>query len=237
MSDGLAVEGLGVRYGELVALRDVTLRAGSGRVTGVVGPNGGGKSTLLRAVLGLVAASGSVRVDGQPVARARRRLTWVPQVSSVDWTFPVTALDVVAMVRAAPRGLGGRVRAADRDAARAALALVDADDLADRPIGELSRGQTQRVVIARALASDADVLLCDEPLAALDRGSTTAIGQLLRDQAATGRTVVLVEHDLAAVASLADEVVLLDATVVAAGDPDQVLTTDNLLRTFRANVA
>lgn len=225
-----------VRYGDLVALDHVDLTAEPGSITAVVGPNGSGKSTLLRAVLGLVPSTGAALIDGAPAAAQRGRVAWVPQVSAVDWAFPVTATDVVALVRAGGRGLGGRVRRGDRDAARAALDRVDAGHLAGRPIGELSRGQAQRVVIARALATDADVVLCDEPFAALDRASVTGIARVLREEAERGRTVVAVEHDLAAVRELADHVMLLDRRVVAAGAPGDVLTTDNLLLAFRAAV-
>lgn len=230
----LEVTGLVVDYAEVRALDGVELICRPGEVTAVIGPNGAGKSTLLRAVLGLVApTAGTIRLDGEPVGTARGRIAWVPQRSTIDVSFPVTALDVACMTRTVRRGLLAWRRPADRAAGTDALARVGAGHLAGRVVGELSGGQLQRTLVARALAQDGDVLVCDEPLAGLDPTTSLDLERLLRAEADVGRTIVLVEHDLDAVRRVADVVALLDRKVLACGPPGEVLAGDDLPRLFR----
>jgi molybdate transport system ATP-binding protein len=213
-----------------VAARGVRLdvEARPGRVLGVLGPNGAGKSTLLALVAGLAApSSGTVHVGGRLVAGPRawapphdRRVTLLAQDPLL---FPhLTALDNVAF---GPRAAG----AARREADRLALTLLDrvgCADLAGRRPAALSGGQSQRVALARALAPDPEVVLLDEPLSALDVGSAAEMRHLLRDVLrGSGRTAVLVTHDLLDVLAVADDVVVLDGgTVAEAGPVGEVLT-------------
>jgi manganese/zinc/iron transport system ATP- binding protein len=151
-------------------------------LTAIVGPNGAGKSTLIKAALGLVPAlSGQVRFFGRPLEEVRDRVGYLPQRASVDWDFPATALDVVAMARYPRMRWWGPVPRRHRDAARDALAQVGMAELADRQIGRLSGGQQQRVFLARALAQDADLVLMDEPFAAVDAATEQAIVAVLRE--------------------------------------------------------
>lgn len=228
-----AVEHLTVAYGDgRPVLWDVTWDAPPG-LTAVVGPNGAGKSTMIRAALGLVpAVSGRARFFGRPLEEARARVGYLPQRASVDWDFPATALDVVAMARTTRAPWFGRLPRAQVEAARAALDAVGLASYADRQIGRLSGGQQQRVFLARALAQEADLYLMDEPFAAVDAATEEAIVGVLRALAARGRSVVAVHHDLATVPAYFDAVLLLNGRAVAAGPVAEVFTPDNLAATY-----
>ena len=229
----LSVHDLTVAYDRKPVLWDVDYEAPDRSLIAIVGPNGAGKSTLIKAVLGLVpVASGLVEVYGRPVARQRRVIGYVPQRGSVDWDFPVSALEVVAM------GLYGRigwlrpVARRHRETARACLDQVGMADLADRQISQLSGGQQQRVFLARALAQEARLYFMDEPFAGVDAATETAIVEVLRRLKDEGRTVIVVHHDLQTVPEYFDDVLLLNGRVVASGTVAEVFTADNLKRTY-----
>ncbi len=229
----LCIHDMTVAYHRRPVLWDIEYDAPEGRLIGVIGPNGAGKSTLLKAILDLIpTASGRVMVYGKSYRRQRHLVGYVPQRESVDWDFPVSALDVVTM------GLYGRigwlrpVRRRHRETAREALARVGMADLADRQISQLSGGQQQRVFLARALAQDARLYLMDEPFAGVDAATEQAIVELLRELRRGGKTVLCVHHDLQTAPQYFDDVLLLNMRVVAAGPTDQVFTRENLVRTY-----
>lgn len=225
----LSVTGLSVAYHRQLVLRDVTWSAPASGLIAVVGPNGAGKSTFLKAVLGLVPSlSGMVEVFGRAFASQRALVGYVPQRESVDWDFPVNALDVVTMGRYGLIGWGRRITGAHRRAAMEALDRVGLADLAKRQIGQLSGGQQQRVFLARALAQEARIYFMDEPLAGVDAATEQAILAVLRDLDAQGRTVICVHHDLQTVAATFDHVLMLNGGVVAAGPVAEALTDANL---------
>ena len=232
-SSPLSIHDLTVAYNRKPVLWDIEYEAPDRSVIAIVGPNGAGKSTLLRAVLGLVpAASGLVEVYGRPVARQRHLIGYVPQRGSVDWDFPVSALEVVAM------GLYGRigwlrpVARRHRETARACLDQVGMADYADRQISQLSGGQQQRVFLARALAQEARLYFMDEPFAGVDAATETAIVDVLHRLKDEGRTVIAVHHDLQTVPEYFEHVLLLNGRVVAAGPVAEAFTPDNLRRTY-----
>jgi manganese/zinc/iron transport system ATP- binding protein len=229
----LCIHDMTVAYHRKPVLWDVEYDAPEGRLIGVIGPNGAGKSTLLKAILDLIpTASGRVMIYGKPYRKQRHLVGYVPQRESVDWDFPVSALDVVTM------GLYGRigwlrpVRRRHREAAREALARLGMADLAGRQISQLSGGQQQRVFLARALAQDAKLYLMDEPFAGVDAATEQAIVELLRELRASGKTVLCVHHDLQTAPQYFDDVLLLNMRVVAAGPTDVVFTRENLVRTY-----
>ena len=229
----LSIYDLTVAYHRKPVLWDVSLDLPPGRLVGVVGPNGAGKSTLIKAVLELVpSASGRVLVFGKPYRKARHRVGYVPQRESVDWDFPVSALDVVAMGLYGKIGWCRRVTRKYRDIALAALERVGIADLANRQISHLSGGQQQRTFLARALVQDADLYLMDEPFAAVDAATERAIVQILQDLKSAGKTMVVVHHDLQTVDEYFDHVVLLNMRVVAAGPTKEVFTNENLHKTY-----
>ncbi len=231
------IRDLTVAYQSRPVLWDVDLAVRPGRLTAVVGPNGAGKSTLLKAMLGLVpAASGWVKVFGEPPARQRRRVAYVPQRGSVDWDFPTNALDVVEMGRYGSLGWLRRPGRADREAAIACLRRVGMDAFASRQISQLSGGQQQRVFLARALAQGADLYVMDEPLAGVDAVTERAVVALLQGLRADGKTVIVVHHDLQTVPSYFDEVALLNVRLVAAGPVEDVFSPENLQATYGGRI-
>lgn len=235
----IEVTDLSVAYGETPALVDVDVTIPWGTVCGLVGINGSGKSTLLKAVMGVVRPdTGGIRIDGGTPARARRRGTvgYVPQAEDVDWAFPISVGDVVMMGRYGFLGPTRRPHRADREAVAHALDRVGLGDLADRQIGRLSGGQRKRAFVARALAQDARILLLDEPFAGVDTRTQQSLTALFRDLAAEGRSVVVSTHDLAGLADLCDEAVLLARRVIVHGSPAEVLRPDNLVRAFGVDV-
>ncbi|GAA1766510.1 metal ABC transporter ATP-binding protein [Streptomonospora arabica] len=228
-------EGVTVRYGDVLALEDVSLSVGQGRICGLLGANGSGKSTLFTAIMGLTAAeSGSVCILGADPAAARKRglVGYVPQSEQVDWAFPVRVADVVMMGRYGRMGPARRPRRADRAAVEQALERTGLSDLAHRQIGALSGGQRKRAFVARGLAQGARVFLLDEPFAGVDKRSEATITEVLSGMRDEGHTLLVSTHDLAGVPGLCDEAVLLQRRLVAHGPPAEVLTPQRLLEAF-----
>lgn len=239
MDTAIEVQGVTVRYGDVLALDGVHLSVAPGRVCGLLGTNGSGKSTLFKAVLGLVPLDrGQVQILGRTGAAARRRglVGYVPQSEQVDWTFPVRVRDVVMMGRYGHMGQRRRPRTADREAVAHALDRTHLGELADRQIGALSGGQRKRAFIARAIAQGADVLLLDEPFAGVDKRSEGRITQLLLRLREEGHTMLVSTHDLAQVPALCDEAILLQRRVIAHGSPEQVLHPQTLMEGFGVHV-
>lgn len=230
---GLEVRGLTVGYRRRLAIERVDLTVGPGERVGIIGPNGAGKTSLLQAIVGATRAQdGQVRVGGRSGRPARRLIGYLPQRAEVDWQHPAQVRDVVAMGRYPHRGPVGRLRSDDRSAIAEALQRVELSALAERRVAELSGGQRQRTSLARVLAQQAPVLLLDEPYAGLDAATTTLIERTLRDAAAAGTAVVVVDHDLGRLRGRYDRLVALDGKVVATGPVDQVLTRSVLATTY-----
>ena len=229
----LAIQDLTVAYHRKPVIWDVGLEIPEGKLVGIVGPNGAGKSTLIKACLNLVACtSGEILIYGSVYEKARKRVGYVPQRESVDWDFPVSALDVVAMGTYGTLGWFRRVNKRAKSLAMQALDRVGLADYADRQISQLSGGQQQRTFLARALVQDADVYFMDEPFAAVDAATERAIVELLKELQQRGKTCLVVHHDLATVAQYFDWTVLLNMRVVAAGPTSEVFNQENLRKTY-----
>lgn len=213
-----------VRFGSAQVLDHVTLDIKKGEFVGIVGPNGGGKSTLLKAALGLVRTNcGESRLFGTSAERFHDwgRIGYVPQnVVHVDARFPATAFEVAMLGRVGPRGLFRRIREEDREKTREAMREVGVEHLADRLIGTLSGGQRQRVFLAKALASEPELLILDEPTTGVDPQAREEFYKLLdhlnHDH---DMTLLLVSHDTQAIALSAHRLVAVNRTVVFDGDP------------------
>lgn len=232
-SAAVGLEGVSTGYGDQPALLDVTLTLSPGTLTAIVGPNGGGKSTLLKVICGLLPAwTGTVQVLGAPPGRRAADIAYVPQAESVDWAFPVSAADVVMMGRYARLGLLRRPGQADRDAVRGSLEAVGMAKLADRQVGALSGGQRRRVFLARALAAEPLLYLLDEPVTGVDATTQEDLMSILHVEAKRGRTVVATTHDLGSAAEHFMQIVAVNRTVVAQGDASLILDQDILLRTY-----
>ena len=227
--NALDVMGLVVELGGVRVLDDVSIHAGASEFLCLCGPNGGGKTTLLKAVLGLVApVAGRIQVLGEPPAAGRRRVGYLPQRKAFAHNFPATAADLIVAARRGTWPL--RVRSDEREAARAALARVGGEKLMDKPLASLSGGETQRVFLARALVNEPALLLLDEPTAGVDaRGRAEFLDLLAEVKAGDSLAAVLVTHNLEAVRRLAQRVVYLDGRVVAEGPPDEALADQALM--------
>ena len=227
------VHDMTVAYHRKPVLWDIDLVLPEGQLIGIIGPNGAGKSTLIKAILRLVPkVSGLVRIYGKPYAEQRRLVGYVPQRESVDWDFPVDALDVVTMGLYGKLGWFRRPGRAERQRALECLDLVDMADYARRQISQLSGGQQQRVFLARALAQNAKIYFMDEPFAGVDAATEAAIFKILEELKRQGRTVIVVQHDLQSAQDYFDYVVLLNMRLVAAGPTGEVFTAENLQRTY-----
>ena len=229
----LSIHDMTVAYQRKPVIWDIDYVAPAGKLVAIVGPNGAGKSTLINAALELIPrASGQVRFFGEPYQKQRHRVGYVPQRESVDWDFPVSALDVVVMGLYRKVGWCLPVLPRHRKTALAALARVGMADYAHRQIRRLSGGQQQRVFLARALVQDADLYLMDEPFTGVDAATERAIVEILRELRALGKTALVVHHDLQTVTEYFDEVILLNMRLVATGPVEHVFTTDNLRKTY-----
>jgi manganese/zinc/iron transport system ATP- binding protein len=229
----LDVHDMTVAYHRRPVLWDIDVSVPEGRLVAIIGPNGAGKSTLIKAILGIIpCASGRVEIYGKPYAQQRRIVGYVPQRESVDWDFPVNALDVVMMGRYGQLGWFQRPGKKDREAAYACLEKVGMADFARRQISQLSGGQQQRVFLARALAQDAKIYFMDEPFVGVDAATERAIVAILQELKSQGRTVIAVHHTLQTVREYFDHVILLNMRIVAHGPVDVVFTEENLRKTY-----
>ncbi|MEM6438310.1 MAG: metal ABC transporter ATP-binding protein [Pseudomonadota bacterium] len=229
----LSLRGVTVSYDDKPALVSVDADFAAGAMTAIVGPNGAGKSTLLKAALGLIPRlGGRVAAFGLPIEQARGRIAYVPQRASVDWDFPIRAVDVVLQGMTAELGWLRPVRARHQARARGHLARVGMEDFADRQIGRLSGGQQQRVFLARALAQDAELYLLDEPFAGVDAATERAILRVLKALRSEGRAVVAVHHDLATVPDHFDRALVLNVRKIAEGPVAEVFTAAALQEAY-----
>jgi manganese/zinc/iron transport system ATP- binding protein len=238
MQEALSFQGVSVAYRDEIVLERIDARVPVASMCAIVGPNGAGKSTLIKAALGLVPlVAGRVTVLGGTMAQRRAQVGYVPQRESVDWEFPISALEVVLMGSYGRLGLLRRPGRAERTEAMECLVQVGLAALADRQISELSGGQQQRVFLARALMQRAQLYLMDEPFAGVDAVTEGAIVQVLGALRQRGCTIVAVHHDLSTVRERFDQVLLLNKRVVAAGPVATAFTADALQRTYGGRLA
>ena len=220
--------------GQRPAVEAINLTVPVGEIVGLIGPNGAGKSTLFKAILGLMTPlRGEVLALGRPVDQAREQIAYMPQVEEVDWGFPLSVTDVVLMGRYRRLRPFGRWSRDDRRRAEDALERVGLGDLDGRQVGELSGGQRRRVLMARAIARGARLLLLDEPFAGLDAAVQHDLIAILDQLSKQGHSILVATHDLSCVASSCDEAVCLNRSVIASGPPAQVLTEEVLTQTFQ----
>jgi manganese/iron transport system ATP-binding protein len=230
------VRNLTVRYERHIGLEDVSFTVGVQEQVAVVGPNGAGKSTLFKAIAGIIPpASGQIVVHGHAPG-VDVCVAYVQQRSAVDWSFPVSARDVVMMGRTGRIGLFRRPRRQDHDAVASALDVVGLAHLAGRQIGSLSGGEQQRMFIARALAQQAELVLMDEPLTGLDLASSHELLTVLDRLEASGVSVMVATHDLDLAAEHFDRVMLLNRRLIGIGKPSEVFTEANLRAAYGGTI-
>lgn len=225
MRPAFTTTSLEARYGETIALEHVDLVVPAATSLAVIGPNGSGKSTLLGALAGTIEPTGGELHVETP------RPALVLQSTDVDNGLPLSVQDTVSLGRYTTVGLLRRFGQRDRDAVDRAINRMSIDDLATHQLSELSGGQRQRALIAQGLAQESDLLLLDEPFTGLDLTSRKTVLEVLDEQCADGRSVVMTTHDLDD-ARRCDQVLLLDTAPIAVGPPAEVLTHENLRRAF-----
>jgi zinc transport system ATP-binding protein len=210
----ILIEGMSFAYSALPTLQDINLRVEEGEFLGIVGPNAGGKSTLLKLILGLLRPQiGRIRVFDRSPQEARLSVGYVPQYPAFARDFPITVEQAVLMGRLGSGRLFGSYTQVDGIAARRALAEVEATDIAHRQIGTLSGGQMQRMLLARALVSDPKLLILDEPTANIDQRMEGEIFDLLRELNRR-MTILVISHDVAFISSYINRVACLNRTLI-----------------------
>lgn len=229
----LSCTNLTMHYDTRSALRNINLDVYSGNILALLGPNGAGKSTLLKILAGMIPPShGSASYRGNAISGPNPCITYVPQRSDVDWTFPISVLDCVLLGLVGQRSRWRSFSSSDKSAAMDALRDVRMDHLANAQINALSGGQQQRVFLARALLAGGDVLLLDEPFTGVDVPTQEMLVEILNQLKGRGTAIVYATHDLMQAARTADEAVLMNGEIVAQGNPASIFTDENLQATF-----
>lgn len=231
--ESLEIENLSISYQGKSVLSQLSLTIPSKKMVGIIGPNGAGKSSLLKGILGLVPnKTGEIFYKGQAVNKQKNLIAYVEQRQEIDLTFPIDVFNVVLLGTYPQLNFFKRPGNRQKEIAWEALEKVDLTAFAKRQISELSGGQLQRVFIARALAQQAPWLLLDEPFAGIDAASEQIIVELLKKLRDEGKSIVIVHHDLHKIRDYFDEVILLNHGIVAAGEIEQVYTSENMVKAY-----
>lgn len=234
----ITIDDLTVSYHEKPVIWDLDLKVPEGILMAIVGPNGAGKSTLIKTIMDIIRpVAGEVMIYDKKYSENRRLVGYVPQRNSVDWDFPTTVLDVVMMGRYGQLGWIKRPGSKDKKLALGALDKIGIRDFAHRQISQLSGGQQQRAFLARALVQDARIYLMDEPFQGVDATTERAIISLLQELRASGKTVLVVHHDLQTVKEYYDWVTLMNVRKIASGPVHDVFNEENLRLAYGGRVA
>lgn len=224
---------LTVIYDKKPAIWNIDFTLPAGLIIGIMGPNGSGKSTLLKAIMDIVEPNmGYVKLMDKPLDDLRDKVSYVPQRLSVDWDFPASVYDVVAMGRYAKRGMFKKLSSDDKKRIDESLEMVNMSAFQNRQISQLSGGQQQRVFLARALAQDADIYLMDEPFVGVDAATEQAIITLLKNMRDQGKTLLVVHHDLHTAQDYFEHMVLLNTRLVAEGPTEEIFNEKILTETY-----
>jgi ABC-type Mn2+/Zn2+ transport system ATPase subunit len=238
MTTAMSVKNLFVSYHGNEALRDISFTIKQGKMVGIIGPNGAGKSTLLKTVLDLISKDkGKVEILGKPIKEVRKLIAYVPQRSETDWTFPITVIDTVLLGTYPGLGLFHRPKKKHKVWAYHCLEKVGMQDFSHRQIGELSGGQQQRVFLARALAQEAELFCLDEPFVGIDVTSEETIIHILKELRDTGKTVLVVHHDLSKANSYFDELILLNVDLIKAGATEEVFRPEVMMKAYASQLS
>lgn len=219
----ITIKNVGVSYAmQPHVLKDCNATIEGPTITGIIGPNGAGKSTLLKAILGLIQSSGEILIDGEPTKKVLQKIAYVEQKSHIDFTFPITIRECVALGRTVKKKPLQRLTKEDWEKVDAAIEEVGLTDLASRQIGALSGGQFQRVLLARCMVQEAQYIFLDEPFVGIDMLSEKVIMTIIRKWKEEGKTILMVNHDLSKVKEYFDQVILVKHAIVASGKTEDV---------------
>jgi iron/zinc/copper transport system ATP-binding protein len=233
MSDALAVKSLFVSYHGNEAVRNVSFSIEQGKMVGIIGPNGAGKSTLLKALLNLIPKdNGEVQIYGRSFNELRKSVAYVPQRSNIDWDFPINVLDTVLIGTYPNMGILKRPKKKEKEWAMQCLERVGMENFANRQIGELSGGQQQRVFLARALAQKSEIFFLDEPFVGIDASSEETIITILKELQNSGKTILVVHHDLSKVSNYFDQLILLNKELIGFGEIEDVFRPEVLAKAY-----
>ena len=223
MNSLITIKNVGVSYAmQPHVLKDCNATIEGPTITGIIGPNGAGKSTLLKAILGLIQSSGEILIDGEPTKKVLQKIAYVEQKSHIDFTFPITIRECVALGRTVKKKPLQRLTKEDWEKVDTAIEEVGLTDLASRQIGALSGGQFQRVLLARCMVQEAQYIFLDEPFVGIDMLSEKVIMTILRKWKEEGKTILMVNHDLSKVKEYFDQVILVKHAIVASGKTEDV---------------
>lgn len=233
----IEVRDLHYSYGENVVLDNISFQIDAGEYIGIIGPNGGGKTTLLKLIVGLAQpTSGEIFLNGQPVeeAHTRRHIGYVPQrIAETARQFPATVQEIIASGRTPRLGLFNRPRKVDHHAVEKAMEIAGVSKYKNRLIADLSGGERQRVFIARALAGDPSVLILDEPTVGIDQTAQEKFYGLIEKLNHTlGMTIVFVTHDIDVISATASRCLCLNRELVCHGSPTEIMQQDNLEKLY-----
>lgn len=233
----LEVTNLSVMVQRKMILSNIYLQLKPGRLYGLLGANGSGKSTLVKTLVGLYEPlSGEIQIDQKPIRQFLRKIAYLPQKEEFDMNFPATVEDVVKLgFFPSQRGLG-RLTTWQRTKLEEVLEKLEIKNLKDRPIAQLSGGQFQRTLLARALCQEAEIYILDEPFVGVDHATEEIIIQLLRQLAAEGKLVLIVHHDLTKVRSYFDHLIMINQRIIASGPVEEVFTEENIQATYSGKV-
>jgi manganese/zinc/iron transport system ATP- binding protein len=224
---------LTVHYGKNLILSDIDLTVPKGSLVGIIGPNGAGKSTLMKALLQLIPRSyGTVLFCGKPLEEMREELAYIPQRESVDWHFPISVRELVLMGRYGKLKTCYRPSKQDHLIVNEQLERLGIQEIADRPIGEISGGQQQRAFMARALCQEPSILFLDEPFIGIDIATEAALITLFKELCSQGKTIFIVHHALATATQYFDWIILLNKKLFASGKTDEVFCRETIGETY-----
>ncbi|RDX02587.1 metal ABC transporter ATP-binding protein [Listeria kieliensis] len=233
----LEIEKVSVRYSsDEWALEKIDCSLEEATITGIIGPNGAGKSTLLKAILNILPYSGKIRMKREPTKKWLKKIAYVEQKSAIDFTFPITVKECVSLGTYPEVGLFKRLRKKDWEKTMQALEIVKMERFSNRQISELSGGQFQRVLLARCLVQNSEVILLDEPFVGIDAISEQIIMQTLEQLKQAGKMILIVHHDLSKVEQYFDQLILLNRRLIAAGPTKSVFQENSLRQAYGENI-
>ncbi len=233
MNNSLEIDQLNVSFGKINILWDISLSLPKGKIIALMGPNGAGKTTLLKSILGLVKPiSGNIRIYGKAKEEMISHISYIPQSSEIDWDFPITVMRFVLMGCYGRLGFFKRPKRKERHEALKNLQVVGLSEFAGRQIGQLSKGQQQRLFIARALMQDPKIFLLDEPFAGVDVTTERNMISLFKKFKDEGKTILLIHHDIYRAREYFDWIIFLNTNLIDYGKVSNVFNLKNISRTF-----